>query len=514
MRIQKLKKAIAVALAAACLGTNPAFAAVNTYAKLGDNVVITAEFKDTSLTDTLDALSKLSNIPIVINGTLSSNKVTLNANGQTLSTILNNLAQAFSLSYIEQDGMIVVSTKDVMTTTQTFKLKYLDLEEVRRDLKTFVDDDKVSISAIDNSITISGSAADIARAREIIRLKDVQQKQVTIQAKLIELDSDDIKKLGFNHSWSSIHSTDDTGWSFKWTTILNADEAESTGKVLARPTVSAMNGKEAKISITDRVPILTTTTSNNDRTTTVEYQEVGVILKTTPRINEETGYVTLELNPSVSTITGYVTNENVNAPKTANREVNTTLRVRSGETIVIGGLLKTDDLMALTKIPILGDLPIFGKLLFQFKNHEKRETELVVMITPIIEGSDEYRYREHEKRTHTIHDDESMDRVEHLDRRGRDDRSEDTVAPKEVFGGDPDTHYGHTKPDYDGYYGYGVEDSEPTEADIDAARRQRQAGRALAQEREENRPETNSRDQKLIEKYRKEIAAYDKKHKK
>ncbi len=430
---KNLARAIAFALSVFAVGGLPATseAAISTYSQLGQDIPIVAEFKDISLVDALDALSKLSNIPIVIHGNLSSQKVTMNSNGQSLSTIMDNLSRAFDLSYIEQNGMIVVSEKTVMTTTETFKLKYLDMDEVKQDLKTFVQDDKVSINVADNSVTISGSAADIARARQIIMAKDVKQKQVTIQARLVELNASDSEKLGLTHSWNPIHTTDSHTWSFKWQTILTAEEIESTGRVLARPTVSTINGKEAEISIIDRVPILTTTTSNNDKTTTVDYQDVGVKLKTTPRVNEDTGYVTLDINPSVSTITGYVTNENVNAPQTAQREVKTTLRVKSGETIVIGGLLKVDDIMSLTKIPILGDIPIFGKLLFQYKNKERRETELVVMLTPVIEGSDEFSFES--RRGHNIHNDETIDRVMHTDRKGNDINGKDSIQPKPIY---------------------------------------------------------------------------------
>lgn len=414
-------------------------AAVSTHSQLGHDIPIVAEFKDTSLVDCLDALSKLSGVPIIIHGGLQNEKITLNSDGKPLSSILDNITRAFNLSYIEQNGMIVVSKNDVMTTTETFKLKYLDLDEVAADLKTFVEDDDVSISKADNSVTISGSAADIARARTLIEAKDVKQKQVTIQARLVELNARDAKKLGLTHAWNDIHTVDSHTWSFKWTTKLLGEETEGTGKVLARPTVSTINGKEAEISIVDRVPILTTTTSDGDRTTTVEYTEVGVKLKTTPRVNEDTGYVTLDINPSVSTITGYISNENVNAPQTANREVKTSLRVRSGETIIIGGLLKQDDIMSLTKIPILGDLPILGPLLFQYKNHEKVETELVVMLTPYIEGASEFRNTE--PRNHNIHNDATIERVQDLDRRGRHSDEDNYVQPKPIFDGSYDHPY-------------------------------------------------------------------------
>lgn len=356
---------------------------------LGDNIPIVAEFKGTTLVDTLDALSKISGIPIVVNGKLD-NEVTINSNGQTFYTILENLSKAFNLSYVEKDGMIVVSEKETMTTTETLHIDYADIDDLKKDIETFVDEKNVSISKNDNSITISGSAADVARAKSVIEKKDKQQKQVSIQAKFIEIDRSDEQHLGLNYTFDNLHDAGDAwnkGWRFAFTSTLTAEGLASKGKVLARPTVSVMNGKEAAINLSEQVPILTTTTSNNDKTTTVEYKDVGVILKVTPRINGSTGDVTMQINPQVSTITQIVSNENVRAPQIATRQVNTTLRVKSGDTVIIGGLLKKDDIKNFSKVPILGDLPLLGGL-FRSESTTKTNTELVVMLTPIIEGDE------------------------------------------------------------------------------------------------------------------------------
>ena len=378
-----LKKAIPLAVLSSFLSLNTSMASPSEL----DSIAITAEFKDTSLVDTLDALSKLSNIPMIIHGDLKA-KVTMNTNGQSLLTILNNISRAFDLSYEDKDGMIIFSTKDAMKKMHTFHLNYLDLEDAKASLKTLFEEDDIAISTMDNTITVSGSEANIGKAMELIKDRDRQQKQVSIQARLVELTKDEQEKLGLKHEWNGIHDTTskiNKGWYFDLGTTLTAEAMENSGNVIARPTISTMNGKEAEINITDQVPILTTTTSNNDKTTTVDYKEVGIILKVTPRINEDTGYVTMQVDSTTSTITGYVTNNNVSAPQTSSRQAKTTLRAKSGDTIIIGGLLKKEDIMSISKIPILGDIPIFGKLLFQYKNHDRKDTELVIMLTPIIE---------------------------------------------------------------------------------------------------------------------------------
>ena len=164
---------------------------------------------------------------------------------------------------------------------------------------------------------------------------------------------------------------------------------------------------------------------NNETTTTVEYQDVGVILKTTPRINKETNEVTMKLDASVSTITGRVENANVSAPQISQRQVTSEIRCENGETIIIGGLLKQEDINSITNIPLLSKLPILGKL-FEFRNHDKKDTELVVMLTPVIQGqeSDAYskKWFSEEKRPQNMQNEETIDHALHTDRRGNDNR--------------------------------------------------------------------------------------------
>ena len=206
---------------------------------------------------------------------------------------------------------------------------------------------------------------------------------------------------------------------------MNLNGNDDTGKVIARPTVSTINGKEATINLSDRVPYLTTTTSNNDTTTTVTYQDIGVKLIVTPRVSDD-GTVTMTLNPSVSTITSWTSSNNVQAPNIATREVTTNVRCKSGDTIIIGGLLKREDIKSIEKLPFLGNLPILGKL-FQYADHKRNDTELVVMVTPVVEGmedsdADTSKFLKEESRPQNLHNQDSIDHALHTDRRGEDNK--------------------------------------------------------------------------------------------
>ena len=178
------------------------------------------------------------------------------------------------------------------------------------------------------------------------------------------------------------------------------------------------------------MPILTTTTSNNNTTTTVDYQDVGVKLTTTPRVNAVNDDVTLDISGEVSTVTGYVNNNNVSAPQISTRNVKTNIRCKNGDTIIIGGLLKQEDIKTISSIPLLSKLPILGKL-FQYTEHDKKDSELVIMITPVIEGREEQALKndrmQKEIRPQNIRNEETMDYASNADRRGVDTKKSKNI---------------------------------------------------------------------------------------
>ena len=406
---------------------------------LGEDIPIQAEFKDTSLTDTFDALSRLSGVPIIVNGELTD-KVTINANGQSLAAIIDNIVRAFDLSCTEKNGMIVISDDDTSSNkmTKTFQVEYTDLEELKEAFKTFVDEENISISTLSNTITVSGNSAQIQAAQDFLGQHDRKPQQVSLQVKFVDFSKGDLKKYGINSSsttegsgYANYNWAKTSGlWNFVYHGSFDASLNDNSAKVIARPTLSTRNGKEATINITDKVPILTTTTSNNNTTTTVDYQDVGVKLTTTPRVNAVNDDVTLDISGEVSTVTGYVNNNNVSAPQISTRNVKTNIRCKNGDTIIIGGLLKQEDIKTISSIPLLSKLPILGKL-FQYTEHDKKDSELVIMITPVIEGREEQALKndrmQKEIRPQNIRNEETMDYASNADRRGVDTKKSKNI---------------------------------------------------------------------------------------
>ena len=166
---------------------------------------------------------------------------------------------------------------------------------------------------------------------------------------------------------------------FNFDATLNTLVQNRTAKILAEPKIQVIDGEDASIFIGDtfRYRVLSSITTGGQQVFDVREVPVGIVLLCRPRVNSD-GLVTLKVNPVVSTITSFFGPERI--PQTASREANSTIRVRDGETIAIGGLIRDEDRVSITKVPILGSLPLVGQL-FRNNFHQKRRTDVTIFLT-------------------------------------------------------------------------------------------------------------------------------------
>ena len=165
----------------------------------------------------------------------------------------------------------------------------------------------------------------------------------------------------------------------------------SDTKILSNPRILVTNNEEAKIHIGDTVPYIISTTSgigNNAITSEdVRFIDVGLKLNLTPTINDD-GYVTIRLRPEISTIVGTVDSQGGGIPQVNKTEVETTVMVENGNTIIMGGLKKDDKVHTKKGLPVLMDLPLLGPL-FGRTSDTITSTEIVIFLTPHIVGGHE-----------------------------------------------------------------------------------------------------------------------------
>jgi general secretion pathway protein D len=161
---------------------------------------------------------------------------------------------------------------------------------------------------------------------------------------------------------------------------------EDVGKldVLSRPYILASDNQLASITVGQEVPFVTNTriTDQGQTLNTIQYQDVGIILNVTPHINPE-GLVILDVSPEISQLTGttVTVSEGVDAPVIAKRSAVSRVGVKDGQTVVIGGLMEDRKTSTVSKVPILGDLPLLGAA-FRRTQWTKTKTELLIFLTP------------------------------------------------------------------------------------------------------------------------------------
>lgn len=161
-----------------------------------------------------------------------------------------------------------------------------------------------------------------------------------------------------------------------------------TGKleVLARPSIIARNNQEAVITIGKEVPFIRNTrvTDTGQTINTVEYEDIGIILRVTPFITSD-GQVEMIVAPEISTTTDETVpiSDTIDAPVFAKRSAETVVVTPNGKTVVIGGLMQDQKTESIRKVPLLGDIPLLG-LLFQRRITENEKTELLIFLTPQI----------------------------------------------------------------------------------------------------------------------------------
>ena len=275
---------------------------------------------------------------------------------------------------------------------------------------------RVLVDSATNSVLFYGTAAEAAGVAEVVRHLDCKPQQVSLEAKVVALSKDASKKLGVEWQWSSLpqypdfettyrhkgtdhevqekeikrHTQDGTvpgiiqfgrgpegvPFEFYYSATIQALVTQGKAKMLARPNITTVQGREALINIGGEVPVPTQSVTNSTTTTTYTYRQAGIILRCTPRIHED-GRITATVHTEVSSPL-YV--EDIKAYRFQNRSADTTVSLRDGETMVIGGLIGSDESRTLSKIPFLGDLPILGTF-FRSVRQSRSESEIMIFLT-------------------------------------------------------------------------------------------------------------------------------------
>ncbi len=305
-----------------------------------------------------------------------------------------------------------------------------DLARVRRGLSSIAPGENVAVSSVDNSLVLNGNVSSAGRAEKVRsvaasiagqtkgtvvnRLAVTTPNQVNIRVKVAEVNRTVLKTLGVN--WNKLtgvgeHINFDTtnptsvagnlaavlgvtfggpGWLTQATVAALAQEG--LVNVLAEPNLTATNGQPASFLAGGEFPVPiagAVGTAGGTPTITVEFKKFGVSLDVVPTIIDAE-HLNLRIRSEVSQLstTGQVSvplsdTASVTIPALSVRRAETTVELGSGQSYALAGLLQNTDTQNISKVPLLGDIPIIGQL-FRSQQFQRNETELVIIVTPYL----------------------------------------------------------------------------------------------------------------------------------
>jgi len=358
----------------------------------------------------------------------------------TVDTRTNSLLVGGTKQYVELAGTVIKeldASPAQERETKIYRLRNAQATDIQTALRSFLDQERQTVSSTlgtdgigaahklleqevaivaeetTNTLLLSASPRYFKTISKMIDELDQPLPQVLIKVLLAEVTLTGRSDLGFEWDHSARNGSNGTlrragtnfgvagsfntngGFRFSLSggdidLFLHALQTEGRLEVLSRPQILTADNQTGEINVGQRVPFVTNSrvTDEGSVFNTIQYEPVGILLQTTPRINPD-GDIKLEISAEISSISdsdSVEISEGVSAIVVNNRSATTTVTVRDGHTIVIGGLITSQDNNTERKVPFLGDLPILGEL-FKTTTVTKERRELLIVLTPYVQTS-------------------------------------------------------------------------------------------------------------------------------
>jgi type IV pilus secretin PilQ/predicted competence protein len=413
---------------------------------------ISMDFQQAALKDVLKVFSQQAGLNFVATDNIEDKRITLYLDNVTVSDALNSIMSANNLTYEQAQDSAVFIVKEsgkskVALITKVYALDFARISTPKEgavseatDIKPVIENllskglegevlGSIVVDKRTNSLIVTSIPTDFPMIEDTIRQLDSVTPQALIEAEIVEIQTGALKSLGLewggtdgtfvrftgptklthfpftrSHNPLSKGLLKITGGTDTETTqentlgelslqefslVIKALESENMARYLAKPRIMSLSNETAEIKITADSVIGVKKTSVTDTGEVIEEAErteTGITLKVTPTVNRK-GYITMTIEPEVSRAVQSVYFSNFVDP--TKRSAKTTVMVKDGQTIAIGGLLKTDEEDSGRNVPGLSNIPLFGNL-FRSKGKRTTQTEIIVFITAhaILEASD------------------------------------------------------------------------------------------------------------------------------
>ena len=355
---------------------------------------ITISVRNASLKDTVLGICRSYGISVVGVESLKGN-ITASVKGESPEEIIKELGRLYHFTVTKQHKTFLIESEDTALENRELYVvspEHLPAESLSNIMGTVVKNDKMAVLSEQNEVIMHLTSGEKRRVETLINAVDKEPKQVQLEATIIAMEQSYAKEQGFRWSWLSLtgHGEDKTnsygavtfgktpgGEAYKFFVKPELSLMESSGKavLIAKPSIMALNGETAHILIGERIPVIEESEVNGERKRSTRYEEVGIKLNYTPIITADGG-VDAKIHAEVSTP---IMVSEMKAYKISTRQAHTRVRLQQGEVLVIGGLMDNRDQQQIQKVPILGDIPLLGKL-FRHSRKSKDSVEMLMLV--------------------------------------------------------------------------------------------------------------------------------------
>jgi general secretion pathway protein D len=379
--------------------------------KLPDSLV----FRDASSRLVLTAIARFADLNIVFDPGFRDVPLTADLRKLELSEALDSVTANTRTFYSVTAPRTITIVPDTAAkrreyeeaVVHTFYLSNADIKEVIDLLRSVIDIRQISPITATNAISLKDTPERVAAAGKLIAAIDKARPEVVIDVELLEVDRQTLREYGLqiaspgSPGISGSADVNREGFTLQDLRTLTAADVVLTGlpalyyrllktdtntRTLASPQLRISEGLTAQARFGEQVPVPSVTFApiatggvNQQPITSFEYRNIGVNIDITPRTHHD-DEVTLNIKLSV---TREVREAFAGLPAFANREVNTTIRLRDGETNMLAGLIRDEERRVLSGVPGLSDLPLIGRL-FARNQKDTQQTDIVLTLTPHI----------------------------------------------------------------------------------------------------------------------------------
>ncbi len=386
---------------------------------LASDKPITINFKNTNIKDVFEFLSKLSGINILFDEEVRAQPVTIFVKDVSFQYAMKLLLSTNKLfmKKISADTIIIIPKNKAKTDqyqdllVKTFYINIAKSKDIVNLLKSMLDVKKVYVNEVLNSITVRETPDKMKLVEKVIAANDLKEGEVILDVEILEISRTNALKYGWNFTPGGLSASASIGSTTGTTSttsgialselrgasnknifvtlpgvVVDLIKQDSDAQTLANPRVRVLNNKAATFLIGEKIPVQTSTIQSTivgQVTSNFEYKDVGIKLKIEPTIHLN-NTVTIKLGMEISTLEDAISfGSGQQAYKFGTRSTDTYINLRDGETVIIGGLIKDEERKSKIKIPILGDIPVLGRL-FSHSDNGTIKTDILMSITPNI----------------------------------------------------------------------------------------------------------------------------------